>query len=153
MSTIPVQYTLQTWEHVLSALNFMNVYFLMTEGGMLPGYKQPGFMQRLSVRLLLNKTDIARKDGPLPLSPEEIKILYAAYIMGTKLLSSSRAAYIAGLVLQQMPEGHPLKEFEAFKGNMLAINMDLAEDMEARYGGGVSDLQTWKETLEDFIIE
>jgi hypothetical protein len=139
-------------EHHVFALNLLNVYLLLLEGDMLPGYQTPSFLKRISVRLLLNKMEMV-KAGDMPqLSGEETKTLYAACFICNKLLGSSRSEYISGMILQQMPAGHQLKDYSHFRTAMYRHNTALLSHTEQQ-APGIPDFADWKTQLDAYQPE
>ena len=120
---------------------------------MLPGYHSPDFLQRLSVRLLLNKIEAATPSETLRLNPKEIKTIYAAYLLSNKLLATTKSEYISGMILQQLPQGHELKDFRSFCKSMRESNTHLIKATELEHTHDIEDFTEWKEKLEAFVIE
>ena len=140
-------------EHNLLSLNLLNVYLLLLESDMLQGYNMPVFIKRIAVRLLLNKLEIAKIYDSTALTSDEIKMLYAAYILGNKLLETSKSEYLSGMILQQLDANHPMKDYNAFRETMLSNNHLLSQFIMQGLAPGMDDFHTWQELVESFIAE
>ena len=138
--------------HSIYALNLLNVYLLLIEGEMLPGYQQPGFLQRISIRLLLNKFDFGKPDTYPELDNEELKVMYACYTLGNRLIGTSRGDFLCGLVIQQIPAGDELKDPVAFRAFMLEHNAAGILDIEMNQAASIPDFQLWRMMVTDFVI-
>ncbi|HRO42187.1 MAG TPA: hypothetical protein PL009_05100 [Flavipsychrobacter sp.] len=140
-------------EHNIYALSLLNVYLLLLEGEMLPGYHLPEFLKRISVRMLMAKMESSKKAEELNLNHDELKTIYAAYILGNKLLTSSRGEYLSGMILQQIPAGHELKDPGRFQSTMITNNAALAKFTDDQFAENFEIFSEWKINLEGFVVE
>ncbi len=139
-------------EHNIFSLNFLNVYLLMLEGEMLPGYKAPALINRMDVRLLLNKLEAIAEHQAPELNEKEQKTLLASYSLMNKLLACEHAEYLSGMITQQMPEGHALKSNPVFRQTMHANNEWLMNFQMADEARAITGLREWIDQLQSSVL-
>lgn len=139
-------------EHNIFSLNFLNVYLLMLEGEMLPGYKAPALIHRMDVRLLLNKLEALAEHQIPALNEKEQKTLVASYSLMNKLLACEHAEYLSGMITQQMPEGHALKSNPVFRQTMHVNNEWLMNVQIADEAQTVAGIKEWIEQLQSSVL-
>lgn len=137
-------------EHNIFALNLLNVYLLLLEGGMLPGFQAPDFLKRLSVRLLINKLETEKENSVL--SDDDRRTLYAAYVLSNKLLYTDKSEYLSGMITQQLETGHALRDSVRFKEAMISNNERLIHEAETGDCIHIPDFSEWKQAVFDFQV-
>jgi len=143
---------LSEWrEHNIFALNLLNVYLLLLEGGMLSGFQTPVFLKRISVKLLLNKLETA-KYNDIALSEDEWKTLYAAYVLDNKLLNTEKGEYLGGMITQQLEAAHALKDYARFRVAMVMNNERLIVQVEEDLLTQIHGFTEWKKVLSEFQV-
>ncbi|RYZ55364.1 MAG: hypothetical protein EOP49_02975 [Sphingobacteriales bacterium] len=148
--TIPPVRELRT--HILISLNFLGCYLNMIEAEMIP-HEMPDFLDKELISAMGAGIALADPKEPIETDDEDIRYIYAGYMLSSRLLLTEWGESISEMILKQLPEGHDMKEFENFRGHMLRSNAHLIKDAEEKLADEVEGFAEWKKKLEDLVLD
>jgi len=138
--------------HIILAVNFLSCYLTMIDAGILDE-ELPGFIDRPMLRSITTRLDTAPADERLVVTEEEVRHIYASYLLSSRLLLTAQGEAISEMILKQLPEDHDLKSFEAYRRYMLQCNEHLIKDTEERITVDMKGFDEWKQQLMDWKLE
>jgi len=97
-------------------------------------------LEQLSVEMLPHLRD------------DEMLTLYAACLLGNKLFGSEKGDFMCGLILQQIPQGHPLKDRLILQDTLHQHHVEFADFAGQYFGENNADFNTLKKNLKDFEV-
>lgn len=139
--------------HVLMVLQFVRLYLLVVDHDLMPEYDfvRPGYLDVEKVNELTERVMTAGKDDELPMSEEDVKVLYACYFLMNQLLVSEAGEVLMDQILQQLIDEGVVRNFEDFRARCLEINGRLIEDTEEKFASDIPDFDAWKAIVAEGV--
>jgi hypothetical protein len=109
-------------------------------------------MDKDAIEALINKVMHSNPDVPLELTNQEVKLIYASYLLGIKLILSDNGEYIVEQMLDMLPDNYKLS-FEQLRAYILEVNSHLIKDAEENLSELIEDFPAWKQRLQDYEVD
>ena len=136
-------------------LGLVTTFILAHLTGEPNGIKSPidfqGIVDTQSVLLLTKKLSNAKPDKPFKVSLKEALLFYTCFILMNKILVSKHDEVLTTVLLKILPANHQLKEFKAFRDEMLHVNTYLIADSEKKFVAH-KECTTLKERLAEIDL-
>lgn len=138
--------------HVLFSLNYMKAYLYFLLANLISGIHDPEILDKDELEALIGKIMSADPQEPIVLKEEEVKIIYASYLIGIKLILSDQGEYIVDQMLDMLPDKYQLS-FEQLREYVLQVNSHLIKDAEENLGALIGGFESWKQRLMDYQVD
>lgn len=138
--------------HVLFSLNYVKAYLFFILADMVSGEKDPEILNKEAIDSLIEKVVNSNPSLPVELTMDEVKLIYASYLMGVKLILSDNGEYIVEQMLDMLPENYKLS-FEQLREYILQVNSHLIRDADTNLGELIEGFEEWKQRLQDYEVD
>ncbi len=138
--------------HVLFSLNYVKAYLFFILADLISGDTDPEILNKDELEALIRKIMASDPDKPLIMTETEVKLIYASYVLGVKLILSDQGEYIVEQMLDMLPENYKLS-FEQLREYILQVNSHLIKDAEENLGSLINDFKGWKKRLLDYQVD